>query len=120
MTAARSVGHIIRGPCPSPLEALLELHIRVNGVPTGEREYRFDPTRKWRADFAWPDNRLLVECEGAVWTGGRHTRGGGFSRDLEKYNAAALAGWTVLRFTHAMVKSGVAIRAIQRFLGGSA
>jgi hypothetical protein len=30
---------------------------------------------------------------------GRHTSGGGFIKDCEKYNAAALLGWRVLRYT---------------------
>ena len=31
---------------------------------------------------------------------------------MEKYNTAALLGWTVLRFTPAMVKSGAAINLV--------
>lgn len=63
-----------------------------------ETEYHFHPERRWRADFAFVDERVLVEIEGGVWTRGRHTRGRGFVRDCEKYNAATLAGWAVLRF----------------------
>lgn len=62
-------------------------------------EHRFDPARRWRFDFAHPASRVAIEIEGGVWTGGRHTRGKGFIGDLEKYNAAALAGWAVFRFT---------------------
>lgn len=63
------------------------------------REYRFHPTRKWRFDLAWPDSMVALEIEGAVWVQGRHTRGSGFAKDMEKYNAAALLGWRVLRTT---------------------
>jgi very-short-patch-repair endonuclease len=120
MTAARSIGQIIPGPKASPIEATLALHIRVNKLPEPIREFRFDAVRKWRSDFAWPDLKLLVECEGGEHTRGRHTRGTGFTKDCEKYNEAALKGWTVLRFTGSMIRSGAAIEAIQRFLGGSA
>jgi very-short-patch-repair endonuclease len=111
LSAARSVGNISR---VSPIEAMLGLHIRTAGLPAPTPEYVFHPSRKWRFDFAWPDRRLAVECEGGVFTGGRHTRGGGFTKDCEKYNAAALLGWKVLRFTAAMIKNGSAIQQIER------
>ena len=62
------------------------------------REYRFHPTRRWRFDCAWPDQLVAVEMEGGVWTRGRHTRPVGYQKDIEKYNAAAIAGWRVLQF----------------------
>lgn len=114
MTAARSVGGIVRRPRgPSKIEEALALHIRVNALPVPVREFRFHPDRRWRADFAWPDRKLLVECEGGEHSGGRHTRGVGFTQDCEKYNAAAILGFTVLRFTGSMIASGAAIRSIQ-------
>ena len=63
------------------------------------REHRFDDKRRWRFDFAWPSSRVAVELEGGLYTRGRHMRPTGFAADCEKYNAAALAGWTVLRYT---------------------
>ena len=62
-------------------------------------EHRFHATRKWRFDYAVPSLRIALEVEGGVWTGGRHTSGAGFLRDIEKYNEAALNGWLVLRCT---------------------
>lgn len=62
-----------------------------------EQEFRFHPLRKWRADFALPDRRVLIEIEGGAFSRGRHTRGTGFANDAEKYLAATLAGWTVIR-----------------------
>jgi hypothetical protein len=60
-------------------------------------EVRFDKTRRWRFDFANQDHMIAIEVEGGVWTEGRHTRGKGFMGDMEKYNAAAAAGWTLIR-----------------------
>jgi very-short-patch-repair endonuclease len=60
-------------------------------------EFRFHPTRKWRADFALPTKAVLIEIEGGVHSGGRHTRGTGFSNDAEKYLEATLAGWRIIR-----------------------
>lgn len=53
--------------------------------------------RQWRFDFAWPDVGVCVEIEGGVFSNGRHTRGGGFMADCEKYNRALMQGWQVIR-----------------------
>ena len=70
--------------------------------PELEREVRFHSQRKWRADFAHRPSMTLIEIEGGAW-GGRHTRGDGFQRDGEKYVAAFLAGWNVVRLTAAQL-----------------
>lgn len=62
-------------------------------------EYRFHPVRRWRFDFANPEFKIAIEYEGGVWRRGRHIRPVGFINDCDKYNAAALHGWTVLRYT---------------------
>lgn len=54
--------------------------------------------------------------EGGSWIAGRHTRGGSFEKDCEKYNNAALAGWKVLRVTPHMIEDGTAIDLIRRAL----
>ena len=78
------------------------------GIPTPETEFRFASPRKWRFDYAWRDKQISVEIEGAVWIRGRHTRGSGFIRDMEKYNNAAKLGWRVFRFTPQQLKKGEA------------
>ena len=83
------------------------------GLPEPEREYRFYPPRKWRLDLAWPPQMIAVEIEGGVWIGGRHVRGVGFEKDLEKYNTAATWGWRLLRYTPAMVEDGRALAGIR-------
>ena len=42
----------------------------------------------------------------------RHTTVGGYAKDCEKYNAAALLGWRVLRYTTGMIMSGQAINDV--------
>lgn len=88
--------------------------MNIGGVP----EFKFHPTRKWRFDLAWPENKIAMEVEGGVWTGGRHTRGTGFLKDCEKYNAAASLGWRVFRFTPKQVRRlehvPVILEAIQK------
>lgn len=68
-------------------------------LPVAEPEYRFCPDRNWRVDYAWPDYRLALEVEGGVWTQGRHNRGSGFMKDMEKYNRLAALGWRLIRCT---------------------
>lgn len=64
-------------------------------------EHRFDQGRLWRFDFAWPTVRVAVEIEGGTYSRrrSRHTTGSGHQSDCEKYNAAAIAGWCVLKYT---------------------
>ena len=88
-------------------------------------EFRFHPTRQWKFDRAWEYHKVAVEVEGGVYGkkircqvcgtlvrgikadgsfGRAMTIAGGhrgferFMSDKEKYNDAAMLGWTVLRF----------------------
>lgn len=94
-------------------EALFAVQARAAKLPAPDREFRFDPTRRWRFDFAWPDLRVALEVEGATWSNGRHTRGAGFEADCEKYSAAAVYGWAVIRATTGQVKRGEALAWVQ-------
>lgn len=60
-------------------------------------EYCFHPKRKWRADYAFPEFKIMLEVEGGTWVRGRHITPQGFLADMEKYNAAASLGWLLLR-----------------------
>ena len=83
-------------------------------------EFKFDPDRDWRFDWATRERMLAVEVDGgnrmaviSKRTGkpvavGRHTQ----SDDYRKLNRAAALGWRVMRFTPEMIKSGEAIAAI--------
>ena len=80
------------------LEAAFELWLTQNkDIPEPTLEYRFAPPRRWRFDFAWPDQRVAVEIEGLTHGGGRHQRVEGFLADCEKYEAALMEGWRVYR-----------------------
>jgi very-short-patch-repair endonuclease len=97
-------------------EALFALQLRADKLQGWEREYTFAPGRRWRFDFANPALMLAVEIEGGIWSGGRHTRGSGYTADMTKYNRATLLGWRVLRFSTEQVKSGEAIKMVQEAL----
>ena len=83
----------------------------MNG-PALEREFRFHPTRKWRADFAHLPSRTLIEIEGGIWIRGRHTTPSGFTADAEKYLEAALAGWRVPRLVDQQIKAPMIERIV--------
>lgn len=97
-------------------ERALLFHLKVAGVPAPLAEFRFHPTRKWRFDFAWTDEKVALEVEGGIWVGGRHNSPVGFQKDMEKYNEAAIAGWCVLRATTKEVLDGSVVKTLQRAL----
>lgn len=81
------------------------------GLPEPIPEVRFAAHRKFRLDASWPDRMIALEIDGGVWMpngGGRHNRGTGFLRDMEKLNLAAAMGYRVFRFTPQQVRSGEA------------
>jgi len=91
--------------------------LKVRGIPRPEREWKFDAKRRWRFDYAWPERMIALEVEGGVWTGGRHTRGAGFVRDMEKYNRAAVLGWRLLRVTPDKLVSAGTFEILHEILG---
>jgi len=96
-------------------EDLFLFQVKSFNLPIPIQEYSFAKQigRKWRFDFAWPNLMLAVECEGAIYSYGRHNRGSGYKADLHKYNAAALMGWLVLRYCSDDLKSGDAITEVK-------
>ena len=97
-------------------ESLLAMQLKALKIEF-EQEFKFHAKRKWRADFHITGKKLLVEVEGGIWSGGRHTRGKGYIGDMEKYNAATMMGFQVLRFSTDQVKSGHAIQQIEKMVG---
>jgi hypothetical protein len=89
-----------------------------SGLPVPVRELRFDKTRRFRFDYAWPEQRLAVEIDGGAWSQGRHTRGKGFIEDQRKRNLALLLGWRVLHYTPDRLDE--AVRDLRVLLTGDA
>jgi very-short-patch-repair endonuclease len=73
---------------------------------------------KWRIDLSYPLAKppIAIEVDGAVFSGGRHVRGGGVEKDCEKYCHLAIAGWRLMRVTSGQVKQGLALNWIQQAL----
>jgi very-short-patch-repair endonuclease len=89
---------------------------RMQGLPVLRRQVQFHAERQWKCDFQFIGYPVMVEIDGGTHSQGRHTRGAGFEEDCRKLNEAAIAGYTVLRFTGAMVKSGEAVEQTERLL----
>jgi very-short-patch-repair endonuclease len=91
----------------SHLEQTFDALLRLHGadIPSAVAELRFAPPRRWRFDRAWPDMHVAVELEGGIWTNGRHNRPQGYQKDMEKYNAATVEGWAILRFSADMLEN---------------
>ena len=84
----------------SPLERQFADLWQMLGGPELEREHRFEPTRRWRADFAYLGKRkVIIEIEG--W--GRHQRWQGYHDDIEKYNYATMLGYSLIRLSANML-----------------
>ena len=80
-------------------EILFKTFCKAFNMPEPIMEHRFLLSRRFRFDYAFMEYRIAVEVEGGVWIQGRHTRGIGFIKDMEKYNLATAEGWKILRFT---------------------
>ena len=85
-----------------------------------EPEFRFHPERRWRSDWRVKATRILIEFEGGLFSKGKggHSSVTGIHRDIDKYNEAALLGWTVIRITPKHVVSGQALQWVERALRG--
>lgn len=122
--AARPIAGSSSGRARVNWNTVLLEQIRLAGLPEPVREYVFHANRNWRFDFCWRSDGLLVACEieGGIWmqtdTGRSkgHAHPERFEQDCEKYNEAALYGWTLIRVTPDMIRDGRAIDWLDRAL----
>lgn len=118
---------------PKVVAAFFKSHL----IPYYQTEFKFHPTRKWLFDYVWigctcsgefhhgkscgmaclENARLALEVEGAVWTGGRHTSGAGFVKDMEKYNEASAMGYRLIRCQPKDLLTKATADLIKRTLG---
>lgn len=119
----------------SKLEAKVAADLAALGLMEGcQRQYKFHPTRRWAADFAWPDAYYVLPCDtlarpcpfilevngGTYITGrgrGAHSRGPRQRQDYEKWSEAALLGWVVLLVDSKDVREGRHVELVMRAMG---
>lgn len=87
---------------------------RIANGPELVAQYRFDPERRWRSDFAHLPSRTLIETHGGTFSNGGHNRGAGFSRDREKMFAAWCQGWSVIELVAPQINAVTVHRIIER------
>ena len=106
----KPIAKAVRQAAKGSQEAKLKMDTlaQLQGLPAWEAEHRFHPRRRWRLDYAWVEQQIALEVHGGVRSGGRHTRGTGFTNDREKMNEAVALGWTVIEATAEQVRNGQA------------
>ena len=67
-----------------------------HGLPRPETNTRINGIE---VDFVWRDARLIVEVDGYAF----HRSPAAFERDRERDVILTVAGWRVMRFTHAQI-----------------
>jgi len=102
----------------SPLEDLFAFQLDSAGLTGYIREYQAIPGRKFRFDFAFVAERLLVEINGGTYSKGAHSTGTGIARDYEKIRLGQVCGWTVYPFDTKEAKNGDALSAVEKFIRG--
>jgi hypothetical protein len=98
---------------PTPVEQCRFAAEYVGTGPGVRKRLRDAGLQDWRFDFAWkPMGHLgyfgrggvAVECDGGIWTQGRHTRGSGYEGDVRKCNAGTRLGWKIYHVTASMLR----------------
>ena len=102
----------------SELEDIFAFQLDSAGLTGYIREYQAIPGRKFRFDFAFIRENLLIELNGGTFTRGGHSTGTGIHRDYEKSNLAVKYGYKLLTFDADMVKSGQALEFTEKMLRG--
>jgi len=102
---------------PSRAVDTFPLFCVAHGLPKPDTEVVFAPPRKYRADYCWPAQKVIVERNGAIWITGGHSSGTGLLRDYAKLNLAQVEGWTYLVFTPDQLCSELAIETLKQVLG---
>ena len=104
----------------SHLEVTLAAQLDEAGIKY-EQQFKAITGRRFSFDFAVKDvcdDTWLIECQGGIWHKGGHSTGVGITRDAEKNNLAALAGYRCLMVTSEHIKSGQALTWIQEAING--
>ena len=76
---------------PTKIEVAMDTIFRARGLKF-DREFQIGG---YRVDFAFPDCRLVVECDGEYW----HSLPGAVGRDVKRDLDLEDLGWSVIRFS---------------------
>lgn len=88
-------------PTDSEMEILARRGLEKAGLPAPVHQHPITlPTGRIEIDLAYPRSKLAIELDGYAW----HMDRRAFERDRERDNELRAMGWTVLRFTWAVVR----------------
>jgi very-short-patch-repair endonuclease len=96
-------------------ETALATVLHQAGLPEPVREHEWWPGRKFRADFAYPAQGILIEVQGGSWGTG-HSRADRYAEDRVRQAEAQMRGWVVIEVTAMMIEDGRALALIERAL----
>jgi hypothetical protein len=95
--AARRVAALLDPLAESVFESMTRVQIVTAGLPAPVLQYSVVCDGRWlaRVDFAWPEQRVILECDGFEFHGSREA----FERDRRRWNELTRAGWRVIVVT---------------------
>jgi very-short-patch-repair endonuclease len=102
--AVRRVASLADGRSGSVFESLTRVLLYDAGLPRPRLQLNVrDPRGLWiaRVDFAWPEARVILECDGFEF----HSDRASFERDRRRWSALTRAGWHVVAVTWSQVVS---------------
>lgn len=114
----RAVAGLVDPAAGSVLESLVRVVLHLAGVPAPRTQFvvcERDGSFVARVDFAWPQQRLVVEADGFAFHRDREA----YRSDRRRTNALERLGWRVLRFSwedvvHAPEQVVLTVRACLR------
>jgi hypothetical protein len=94
IVAVRELIALARAEAESPMESEARLAMFDGGLPMPALQYKVVDRsgRRWRLDFAWPDQKVAVEYDGFDW----HSDPGTFRKDRQKRAALQEIGWSLV------------------------
>jgi hypothetical protein len=118
--AAIKVADLADPHAASVFESLTRLVLRGSGLRPPVSQYTIHSgDGEWigRVDFAWPEARLVLECDGFEY----HSSWDAFNRDRRRWNALNRAGWRVVLVTwHDVVNDpAYVVRAVAHHLAAA-
>ncbi|MFT3712715.1 MAG: hypothetical protein QM817_34120 [Archangium sp.] len=98
----------------SPLETHVRRALRASSLPAPRLQYDVfdDGHYVMRIDFAWPEHKVALHCDGFTW----HRRRTQFELDAEQRTTLSALGWTHAIVTQRMLETGAWLHQLTRTL----
>jgi len=97
-SAIQAAARLVDGRAESVFESITRVNLAIAGLPTPRTQFEVRaPDGRWvaRVDFAWPEARVVLECDGYEFHSSREA----FGRDRRRWNTLSELGWRVVVVT---------------------